>query len=88
MHPLGFQFLILFLNSVSEFDDFIFSGTKDQILGPLKNNVSVPLNTVLTLADRKGFLFRRSYGISLCGKRDHYGLCTSLWQAFVSFCDE
>ena len=81
---------------MSEFDDFIFSGTKDQILGPLKNNVSVPLNTVLTLADRKGFLFRRSYGISLCGKivfnrelgRDHYRLCTSLWQAFVSFCDE
>ena len=61
MQPVGSQFFIFLLNwlRVSEF--FIASGTISQVLGPLNERVSVPLNTVRTLPDTKGFLFSFCY---------------------------
>ena len=42
MHPNGSHRLILALNSVIDLDAFISFGTNAQVLGPLKDNISVP----------------------------------------------
>ena len=42
VHPKGSHCLILALNSVIDLDALISSGTNAQVLGPLKDNVSVP----------------------------------------------
>ena len=49
MHPIGFHFLILFLNCKNEPDSLISAGTKAQVFGPLKYIVSCPLKTERTL---------------------------------------
>ena len=46
VQPTGTQFRILVLNSERDLACFILSGTRLQILGPLKDIVSVPLKTV------------------------------------------
>ena len=48
MHPTGFQFLILDLNSGRALEFLILSGTRAQVLGPLNEIVSVPFETVRT----------------------------------------
>ena len=42
VHPIGSHVLILALNSVNVFEDFISSGTSAHVFGPLKDKVSVP----------------------------------------------
>ena len=49
MHPLGFQLLILALNSDNVCESLILLGRVDQIWGPLNEIVSVPLYTDFTL---------------------------------------
>ena len=55
MHPSGFQFLILPLNSGNEFEFLITSGTRAEVFGPLKDIVSVPFPTVRTLRVKGDF---------------------------------
>ena len=43
LHPMGSQFLIFVLNSVSDVAYFMSSGTNAQVFGPIKERVSVPL---------------------------------------------
>ena len=68
VHPIGSHILIVALNSANVFECFIPSGTSAQVFGPLKDNVSVPYETVLTLVDWNGIIFRRLYGMDLSGK--------------------
>ena len=68
-----YHILILALNSANVFECFISSGTSAQVFGLLKNNVSDPYETVLTLVDWNGIIFRRLYGMDLSGKNSfHY----------------
>ena len=60
VHPFGFHFLILSLNSFRDLDSLITVGTSSQVLGPLYLIVSVPYLTVLTLYDSQHFLFLKS----------------------------
>ena len=59
-HPIGSQFFIFALNSSKLFEILISSGTNAQVLGPLKETVSVPYRVVCILVDTKLFFFLRS----------------------------
>ena len=68
VHAIGSHILILALNSANVFECFISSGTSAQVFGPLKVNVSVQYETVLSLVDWNGIIFRKLYGMDLSGK--------------------
>ena len=67
---------------------FIISGTILQILGPLKDNVSVPFKTVWTFSGWNGFLFLKLYWSSLIGKMDFTKDGEISLYVFVHFCSK
>ena len=48
-HPTGFHYFIFCLESSSEVNSFMWECTSFQVLGPRKENVSFPYETVLIL---------------------------------------
>ena len=67
MHPSGFQFLILALNSGREFEFLISAGKRAHVLGPLNEIVSVPLETVWIFEHLNAGWWRKLYGLTESG---------------------
>ena len=55
--PMGFQYLILDLNSCRELETFIESGTDTHILGPLKDNESELCLIVFSFLVQRNILY-------------------------------
>ena len=91
-HSRGSHFRILNLNSSSDNEFLISSGTIAHVFGPRKDRVSVPWDTVLAEIDLKDFYFlgymkylRKGKFLSWKKERDHYWFCTFQLQAFGDY---